>query len=168
MAAIDSAALDELRRGFRGELLTTQDPGYEDARLVWNAMVDKRPTVIARCASTEDVSRALAFARRPCLRQPPRGRGRARRRVVVASVSSEPELFWGLRGGGGNFGIVTSFEFGSMSWNRRSFRRSSFSRQTMARRSSGRSAILSSRGRMSSATPIRVECREVGPGWTSR
>lgn len=37
--AIDSAALDELRRGFRGELLTTQNLGYEDARLVWNAMV---------------------------------------------------------------------------------------------------------------------------------
>ena len=73
--AIDSAALDELRRSFRGELLTTQDLGYEDARLVWNAMVVKRPTVIARCASTEDVAAALGFARRSGLEVAVRGGG---------------------------------------------------------------------------------------------
>jgi FAD/FMN-containing dehydrogenase len=261
MAAIDSAALDELRRGFRGELLTTQDLGYEDARLVWNAMVDKRPTVIARCAGAEDVSAALRLARRSGLEVAVRGGGHsvsgnsstdggividltlmrtvtvdagartatvgggalirdldtatqrfglgttggmvshtgvggltlgggygylsrrfglacdnllsaevvlADESIVVANASSEPELFWGLRGGGGNFGIVTSFEFRLHALEPTVFSAEFTFAQTMVRPSCERSAIWSSRAKTSSATPTRVGCREVGPGWTNR
>jgi hypothetical protein len=49
---------------------------------------------------------------RPRPRQPPVGGGRARRRqVVTASAEQHPDLFWALRGGGGNFGVVASFEY---------------------------------------------------------
>ena len=204
MSDVDPASIDELRSRFRGEIVDSSDPGYDEARAVWNATVDKRPGVIARCADTEDVVASVAFARRSGLEIAVRGGGHsvsghsstdggividlrrmrsvtvdpdartatvgggslirdldaetqrfglgttggmvshtgvggltlgggygylARRfglacdnllsaevvladgSVVRTSASNEPELFWGLRGGGGNFGIVTSFEF---------------------------------------------------------
>src|SRR5262245_58304415 len=48
--------------GFTGELIRSADLGYDAARLLWNAMIDKRPTLIARCRSTDDVVAALAMA----------------------------------------------------------------------------------------------------------
>src|SRR3954471_21624080 len=49
--------------GFTGTILRPGDAGYDDARTVFNAMVDRRPAVIARCTSTADVSAAVRFAR---------------------------------------------------------------------------------------------------------
>ncbi len=46
-----------------GQMLLPGEPGYEDARRVWNAMVDRRPAVIVRCASVDDVRAALRAAR---------------------------------------------------------------------------------------------------------
>src|SRR3954467_14085497 len=50
--------------GFSGALMHPGDAGYDDARHVFNAMIDRRPALIARVASADDVARALTFARR--------------------------------------------------------------------------------------------------------
>jgi hypothetical protein len=63
MSDVDPATIDELKSRFRGEIVDSSDPGYDEARAVWNATVDKRPGVIARCADTEDVVASVAFAR---------------------------------------------------------------------------------------------------------
>jgi FAD/FMN-containing dehydrogenase len=54
---------DDLKTGFSGEVLSENDPGYDAARALWNAMIDRRPAVIARCRGTADVVRAVTFAR---------------------------------------------------------------------------------------------------------
>jgi FAD/FMN-containing dehydrogenase len=51
-----------LRRGFDGQVLLPDENGYHQARRVWNAIVDRRPAVIARCASPSDVAAAVRFA----------------------------------------------------------------------------------------------------------
>ena len=189
---------------FAGELLAPGDPGYDTARSLWNGDIDRRPRLIARCATVEDVVRAVRHAREVGLPLSVRGGGhgvgghavvddglmidlspmkairvdpatstvRAQAGVVLgeldrasqasgravpagivthtgisgltlgggigwlmrkhgatvdnllaaelvtadgqivrASADEEPDLFWGLRGGGGNFGVVTSFEY---------------------------------------------------------
>src|SRR5215218_8116869 len=54
---------DELRAGFRGELIEPGDPGYDEARAVYNGMIDRRPRLIARCADAADVIAAVNLAR---------------------------------------------------------------------------------------------------------
>src|SRR5262245_51185396 len=196
--------LRELGKSLSGVLLTSGDAGYDDARMVWNRMIDRRPAVIVRCGGVDDVVAALRFARDRDLLISVKGGGHnvtgyavcadglmldlsamraarvdAERRLVMvgagatwkdvdsatqshglatvggivsstgvagltlggghgwlmrkhglacdnlvaaeivtadgerlrASADEHPELFWGLRGGGGNFGVVTSFEF---------------------------------------------------------
>ena len=196
--------IEELKRGVSGQVLLPGDADYESARTIWNAMIDKRPAVIVRCASTADVVRAVSFARNSGLPLAVRGGGhniagsalceggividlsqmkgakvdpRSRRvvieggatladldaatqahglatpagvnsttgiagltlgggfgwlsrkhgmtidnlesaevvtaagEVIRASAAEHPDLFWALRGGSGNFGVVTRFEF---------------------------------------------------------
>lgn len=193
-----------LTEGFRGEVLEPRAPGYDEARTVWNADIDRRPRLIARCAGASDVIEALRLARETGLPLSVRGGGHgvggqavvddglmidlspmkeirvdpihatvraqagvlrgeldrecqafglgtpagivthtglagltlgggigwltrkhgatvdnllsadvvtADGRLVTASAQEEPDLFWGLRGGGGNFGVVTRFEY---------------------------------------------------------
>ncbi|MGE0800224.1 MAG: FAD-binding oxidoreductase [Lautropia sp.] len=204
MDANFTRALPALRDALEGQVLLPADPGYPQARQIWNAMIDRRPAVIVHCASVDDVRPALQFARRHDLEIAVRGAGhniagtalcdggllidlsglrsvetdpQARRATVQpgatladfdastqrhglatpvgvnsttgiagltlgagfgwltrqhgmtvdnlcsadvvtadgavlrASADENGDLFWGLRGGGGNFGIVTRFEF---------------------------------------------------------
>jgi len=61
VVAVDAVA--ELRTRIYGDILEMADAGYDDARKVWNGMIDKRPAVIARCAGVADVIDAVDFAR---------------------------------------------------------------------------------------------------------
>ena len=65
----------ELAATFRGEVLTPGDAGYDEARALWNGVIDKRPAVIARAADTGDVSEAIRFARENGLAVTARGGG---------------------------------------------------------------------------------------------
>src|SRR5947199_1709298 len=61
--ALGEATLRELRESLRGELVLPGDPAYDDARRVWNGMIERRPALIARCTGTSDVIAAIRFAR---------------------------------------------------------------------------------------------------------
>ena len=54
--------------GFQGRLIGPDDIDYDEARKVYNGMIDKRPALIARCATVEDISRVVGFAREHDLR----------------------------------------------------------------------------------------------------
>src|SRR4051794_17952614 len=56
-------AIAALPSTFSGELVQPGDERYDDARAVWNGMYDRRPAVVARCTSTDDVVAALSAAR---------------------------------------------------------------------------------------------------------
>jgi FAD/FMN-containing dehydrogenase len=63
MTTLAAGKIEELKCGLQGELLQPGDPDYDGARKIWNAMIDKRPALIVRCASTADVVRGVNFAR---------------------------------------------------------------------------------------------------------
>ena len=204
MKNLPAAQIIALKTGLRGAVILPQDTDYDTARQVWNAMVDKHPAVIVRCASTPDVVQAVNFARDHGLKLAVRGGGHniagsavaddslvidlsqmkaaqvdagARRisieggatladfdaatqvhglatplginsttgvagltlgggfgwlsrkygmtidslesaevvaadgQIMRASATENPDLFWALRGGSGNFGVVTRFDF---------------------------------------------------------
>ena len=61
--AIDAAAITALRSRLRGQLLRPGDPGYDDARSLWNAMIDRRPALVIRCLGVGDIVAAVEFVR---------------------------------------------------------------------------------------------------------
>ena len=196
--------IQKFKETLRGELIRSVDPGYDDARSIWNAMIDRRPALIARCLGVADVVTCVNFAREHGLLLSIKGGGHnisglavcdgglmidmsrmrgvwvdpttrtaraqagcllgdvdretqlhglaavlgfisntgiagltlgggfgyltrrfgwtsdnllsmevitADGRVVQASEKENRDLFWGLCGGGGNFGVVTGFEY---------------------------------------------------------
>ncbi|MEU8898082.1 FAD-binding oxidoreductase [Nocardia sp. NPDC048505] len=70
-----SIDFDALRGQLEGELVEPADPGYDQARRVWNGAIDRRPAAIARCVSAADVSAAVLFARAAGLEITVRGGG---------------------------------------------------------------------------------------------
>lgn len=60
---LSDAVITEFRGRLRGELLGASDSGYDEGRSIWNAMHDKRPALLVRCAGASDVIAAVNFAR---------------------------------------------------------------------------------------------------------
>ncbi|HZT40450.1 MAG TPA: hypothetical protein VFA28_21350 [Bryobacteraceae bacterium] len=65
--------IDNFRGRLRGDVLTPEDAGYEDGRKVYNAMINRKPAAIVRCADPADVIAAVRFAREHSLRVAVRG-----------------------------------------------------------------------------------------------
>lgn len=201
---VEEKAVEEFKSSLRGDLLRAGDEGYDEARKVWNGMIDKRPALIVQCAGVADVISAVNFARDNGLlvavrggdhslagnsvceggvmidlsrmksvrvdpaKRTARAEGGAKwgdfdhatqafglattggtdsdtgiagltlggglgwlagkyglacdnllsadvvtadGRFLTVSANENQDLFWGLRGGSGNFGVVTSFEY---------------------------------------------------------
>ena len=87
-SSLDEAEVERLGSRLRGDLLRAVDPGYEDARLLWNGVIDRRPALIARCAAVEDVVEAVNFARENGLLLAVRGGGHN----VAGTASAEGGL----------------------------------------------------------------------------
>ena len=85
-ADIAEAEIDELRMMMRGSLLRAGQPGYDDARVIYNGMFDRRPALIARCRGAADVMDVLRFASRRRLLTAVRGGGHS---VAGASMCDE-------------------------------------------------------------------------------
>lgn len=62
MNSITNDVIEELQATLRGQIILPEDADYEEARSIWNAMIDKRPGVIARCSGTADVIQAVQVA----------------------------------------------------------------------------------------------------------
>jgi hypothetical protein len=201
---LQTADIEALKASLKGPVFAPDEPGYEDSRAVWNAMIDRRPALVVRCLGTADVIACVRFARQRDLLLSIKGGGhniaglaiadgallldmgsmrgvwvdRDRRiaraqagcllgdvdretqlhglaavlgfvsatgiagltlgggfgyltrrwgwtsdtvvgmdlvtaegQLARASQSENPDLFWGLRGGGGNFGVVTGIDY---------------------------------------------------------
>ena len=63
-----SGTVDGLSGAVRGRVVDRGSPGYDEARALYNAMIDKHPAAIAYCADEQDVASTIAFARRRGLR----------------------------------------------------------------------------------------------------
>jgi FAD/FMN-containing dehydrogenase len=62
-ALVQKDVIDSLRSKLRGDVLLPGDPGFQEARTIWNAMIDRRPAMILRCCGVADVMDAVRAAR---------------------------------------------------------------------------------------------------------
>jgi hypothetical protein len=77
---INGESLEKLKQSLRGQVLTPESEHYNEARVIWNAMIDRRPALIVRCASAADVVRVVRFAGEHRLLVAVRGGGHNMRR----------------------------------------------------------------------------------------
>ena len=75
MATVGTTRLDELRGTFTGTVIEPTDPEYDEVRRIHNAMIDRRPALIAQCRNTADIVDALQFGRQAGLEISVRGGG---------------------------------------------------------------------------------------------
>ncbi len=75
MTTVDADAAARLGREIAGSVVQPGDDAYDDARRVFNGMIDRRPRLIVRCANEADVARVIAFAREHALAVAVRGGG---------------------------------------------------------------------------------------------
>ncbi len=73
--SLATEALQAFKTTFKGPLLAPDDAAYDETRKLWNAMIDRRPGLIARCTGTADVVAAVRFARQHRLLVSVRGGG---------------------------------------------------------------------------------------------
>lgn len=73
--SVDDATLQEFESAVRGEVLTAEHSGYDEARVIFNSMIDRRPGLIARCTGVADVMQCVNFAREHRLLTAVRGGG---------------------------------------------------------------------------------------------
>lgn len=204
MKGLSEVNIDEFKKQFTGQVILPEDAGYDEVRQIWNAMIDRKPALIVRCTTPEDIVQAIEFGRTQNLLISIRGGGHniagnavcddglmidlslmkgvevdpntrrasvepgctladfdaaaqawglatplginsttgvagltlgggfgwlsrkygmtidnllsvevitADGRQLHASETENADLFWGVRGGGGNFGVITRFEF---------------------------------------------------------
>ena len=74
-ATFDTLTVEKFEDSLRGPLLRPGDDGYDSARTIWNAMIDKRPALIARCVGVSDIIQSVNFARESGLLVSVRGGG---------------------------------------------------------------------------------------------
>jgi FAD/FMN-containing dehydrogenase len=90
---LDGTMLTGLRKGFTGTLVTPGEAAYDETRSVFNAMIDRSPSVIALCRSEADVARAIHFARENGLPIAVRGGGHS----VAGTATADNGLVVDLR-----------------------------------------------------------------------
>ncbi|HEX2897514.1 MAG TPA: FAD-linked oxidase, partial [candidate division Zixibacteria bacterium] len=57
-AAIDSSSIDSLKSALRGKVILPDENGYDESRTIWNAMIDRKPGMVVRCAGVSDIQKA--------------------------------------------------------------------------------------------------------------
>ena len=75
MTNISKEKIENLKSKVKGQIVLPSDSSYDEVRQIWNAMIDRRPALIVRCAEADDVPQAIAFARENGLEISIRGAG---------------------------------------------------------------------------------------------
>ena len=75
MTNLSKEKIENLKSKVKGQIVLPSDPSYNEVRQIWNAMIERRPALIVRCAEADDVPPAIAFARENGLEISIRGAG---------------------------------------------------------------------------------------------